>query len=165
MKTFKGKHFLHIAGGTGVLTRFLQDRKALAVNLDYDKVLNSVAKIIGNRRVIRADATTTLPFANNSFECLITDHFVFAKYKLIDMSTEHEGSQALLKEAVRVLKKDGIFVVNAVDLNLPPREVIEICEKYFHKVEPFAYQAHDYREGAKYLIPMLILTSPRKEIL
>jgi ubiquinone/menaquinone biosynthesis C-methylase UbiE len=162
MGSFKGKHFLHLAGGTGVLTKFLQDRKAIAVNLDYDETLLQISKGIRNKASIQADATKKLPFADNSFECLITDHFAFAKYKLIDMMAEHEGSQAILKEATRVLKPNGIFVISAIDPNLQPKEIMAICKKHFKKVEPFAYTAIDYEKNEKFLIPMVILTGPKK---
>lgn len=154
---FSGKHFLHIASSTGVLGKFLENMRATAVNLDSDKVYSQIAKKLGNQNSVRADATRPLPFASNSFNCLITDHFVFAKYKLIDMHPEHEGSQAVLKEAARVLRPDGIFVINAVDYKLPLEDLIQISSKYFKKVEPYAYVQD------KIFIPGLVLSLPKKE--
>ena len=162
---FEGKRFLHIASSTGVLTRYIQDRKGIATSLDFDQEFCEIAKKIGNKLVVQADASpqTTakhiLPFEANSFHCLIADHFVFAKYKLLDLKKEHEGSQAILKDAVRVLAPNGIFVLSAVDLNLNPNELIEISKRYFQHVEPFAYVEE------KHLIPGFVLSGPRKEIL
>ncbi|VVB76207.1 Ubiquinone/menaquinone biosynthesis C-methyltransferase UbiE [uncultured archaeon] len=161
---FKGKRVLHIASSTGILTRFLQDRKALAVGLEFDESLCHVARQIGNRTIIRADASLRanakhiLPFSNNSFNCLVTDRFAFSKYKLLDLTKEHEGSQEILKEAARVLNPKGVFIISGVDPYLDPHELIQICERYFNKVEPFAYAEN------KILIPCFALSEPKKAL-
>jgi len=155
----RGKSVLHVAGATGVLSKFLQERGARAVNFDFSPELCEIAKELGVREVKQGDALKRFPFSKGEFDCLVTDHFAFAGYRLVDrgiVKGQYEGSEHLLKEASRILKPKGVFVINSVDARISPQELIRICSKYFGKVEPYAY-GHE-----KQLIPGLVLSKPKK---
>jgi ubiquinone/menaquinone biosynthesis C-methylase UbiE len=162
----KGQSFLHIAGANGLLTRFLQERGARAVNFDYDPKLCDLARKFGNKEVVEGDALKKLPFKHNEFNCLITDHFVFAGYRIVDLGltskNKYSGSESIIKEASRVVKPNGIFVINSIDIRNPLPEMMEICHKYFGKVEPYAYGHQTPGSGKDQLVPGLILSKPRK---
>lgn len=156
----RGKSFLHIAGATGVLSKFLQERGARAVSFDFDSELNHIAQKMGVKETIAGDALERLPFKNGQFDCLVTDHFAFAGYRLVDrglIEGKYEGSEHLLREAIRVLKPNGVFIINSVDARISPDELIKICSKYFGKVEPYAY-AHK-----RQFIPGVVLSHPLKK--
>jgi len=155
---FEGKSFLHIASGVGVLTKFLSNMNAKrVVALDIDEAQLEVAKQIGNRETLFHDVTEGLPFKADTFNCLITNHFAFAKYPILDFGSETKGSEALVREGARVLKNDGIFVINAVDGKMLPEQLIATGLKYFHKAEPYLYIYN------KHYVPGIVLSAPRKE--
>lgn len=148
-KKIKGKRLLHIGSSTGLFTRFLQDKGVKSVALDLDAVASKTAKKIGNKQVVRAMATIEnqaqkdifsipsvpfLPFKSESFDFLISDHFLFSALPGIgDLSNKNPksqkqkvaGSMRLLKEIHRILKRGGLVVVNCNKLST---ELIEIIE-------------------------------------
>ena len=155
----RGKSFLDIAGATGILSRFLQERGARAVNFEFDRKLCEVSRAMGVREVVEGDALKKLPFREGEFDCVTTSRFVLGGYRGLDLfhsSGNYEGSEHVLKEVGRILKPNGVFIVNQVDARIPIPTLVELCSKYFGKVEPYAY-GHE-----KTLIPGLVLSQPKK---
>ncbi|MBI5553988.1 MAG: methyltransferase domain-containing protein, partial [Candidatus Diapherotrites archaeon] len=76
--SLKGKKVLHVGASTGIFARFLESKGAHAVALDLDADATAISKKIGVRTV-RADALE-LPFRANSFDCFVSDHFLFSGY-------------------------------------------------------------------------------------
>ncbi|MBI5553622.1 MAG: class I SAM-dependent methyltransferase [Candidatus Diapherotrites archaeon] len=101
----KGKTVLCLADSRGIFTRYLQSRGMNAVSTDVLPEHAGIARKIGNRRVVVANAFR-LPFPENSADSVLTDHFLFSHYPDIDFGGLG-GSRTVLKEIHRVLKPGG----------------------------------------------------------
>lgn len=101
----KGKRLLHVASSSGILARYLQSKGMHAVALDSSKNASIIAKKVGNKKVITADAMKQ-PFIQNSFDFIISDHFLFSNY----MSWERERS--VLEGLKNLIKPNGLLLIN-----------------------------------------------------
>ncbi len=116
----KGKRGVHIGGASGLYTRYLQELGAMAINLDKSQSYQLIAKKIGNREMVGADARANperhLPFRDSSLDFFISDHLLLSGYAdfedMLPGNISHSNSLATLREMHRMLKAGGIGIVN-----------------------------------------------------
>ncbi|PWH19450.1 MAG: hypothetical protein DDG59_03010 [Anaerolineae bacterium] len=110
---------LDVGGGTGRVTRAL-----LRVHADITLVDSSLGMLkVANQnlaiQLARCEAEH-LPFASNSFERVI----------LIDTLHHVVDAAATLRECVRVLKKDGLLLIQEPDIEQWGGKLIALFEKF-----------------------------------
>jgi len=101
------------------------------VNIDFHPDSNLVKKV----NILKG-----LPFSNDSFDAVYSSHFIEHLSK--------NNAIYVLKEAIRVLKKDGIIRIVVPDLENICREYINVLEK--------AYQNNEYDEKYNWIILELL---------
>jgi ubiquinone/menaquinone biosynthesis C-methylase UbiE len=118
--SIKGKKILHFGASSGIYARFLQDKGAKAIAMDISNTATKIARKIGNKRVLRADARTirnnskqSLPFKDESIDFFVSDRFLFSNYPEIEDARSNTQSNSILKELHRVLKPRGIGIIYA----------------------------------------------------
>ncbi|MBT4596789.1 MAG: class I SAM-dependent methyltransferase [Candidatus Diapherotrites archaeon] len=165
----KGHSFLHLGGANGVLTKFLQERGGRAVNFEFDPKLCEMASELGNKNIVQGDALETLPFKKNTFDALVSDRFVLGGYRAIDRhltpETRWNGSEAIIKEASRVVKPHGFFFVNGIAIHksdIGPQDIERVCRRYFRRIEPYFYNYELPGKKEGIFVPGLILSDPKK---
>ena len=88
-----GKTGLHLAAGTGIYTRYLQDLGVEAVGLDNSPGAQQIALQMGNRHWVRHDADldhpkkrgkANFPFPANTFDFFVSDRFLFSHFTPIE---------------------------------------------------------------------------------
>ncbi|HZX20135.1 MAG TPA: methyltransferase domain-containing protein [archaeon] len=162
-QNLKGKKILHLAASTGVYVKFLETEcGANAIAIDIDSISLTDAKTRGVKSV-RGDAiprkeldefkllpsgvwvpkkpfvVNHLPFKDNSFDFVISDHFLFSNYNR-DIPTEpgfeiEKGSIARsedsLTELNRILIRGGVVLVSQTHLAETPglREYVQGFKK------------------------------------
>ncbi|MBI5553195.1 MAG: class I SAM-dependent methyltransferase [Candidatus Diapherotrites archaeon] len=124
----KGKTFLHLGDSAGILTYYLQTRGAKAISLDTNPLHSKIARETGNRKVIRGNAKS-LPFRENSLDCVISGHFLFAEYPVLDDRETNQGSLQILNEVRRALKPGGIAIVFSAAINPDKPEYRPLIEQ------------------------------------
>ena len=148
---FRGKTILHLGASTGLYTMFLQEKGARAIALDINQAANEIAKRIGNRNIVRANAQLSkslkelaprfLPFKSNSMNAVVSDHFLFSGYTEVDdikgRSIDHSTSLLVMVELYRILKPGGIAVLNfRVDSFGKEKDVKQIEKMGFKVIRP-----------------------------
>ncbi|HIH33256.1 MAG: class I SAM-dependent methyltransferase [Candidatus Diapherotrites archaeon] len=122
----KDKTILHFGSSTGVLTKHLQNRRAIAIGLDTSPEALDIAKLAKNKRLVKATAKLRgsahkyLPFRDNSIDCIVSDHFLYSDYAELEgrsASGDNFPSRVLnsnlaMAEVFRVLKPNGIIVLH-----------------------------------------------------
>lgn len=105
------KRLLHMGSSFGIFTRYLQSKNVNAVALDLDNLAVNLAKRLGNKRVVRGDAGK-LPFAQNSFDFFVSDHFLFSGYNAIFGNHPSQNMElGILKSLRDSLKPKGIGII------------------------------------------------------
>lgn len=122
------KRVLHLGASTGLYTLFLQHNAAVAVPLDIGFPSIKIAKAIGNKLPIRADAQLLtnnpkhLPFADKSFDVFVSDHFLYSNYAYLEdhpakkptLGNTVPQSSKLIDEMHRILRNRGIGILHKV---------------------------------------------------
>jgi len=115
---------VNIGCGTTPIDGWINFDNSYAIKLANSPLLYQIAKIFKllNKKQIEniewnkkhkikfADASKIIPLKNNSAECIYTSHML-----------EHisrDGASMFLREALRVLKTDGILRISVPDLNI-----------------------------------------------
>jgi SAM-dependent methyltransferase len=106
LEGIKGKRILCLAGGYGEIASFLNANfEAQAVVLDADRYNIKTGMRTKLHKGVRGRAEA-LPFKQNSFDIVLSSHFLLAMYVRI------QGKEpAMFDEVARVLKSDGILVI------------------------------------------------------
>ncbi len=125
MKKHKLKKVLDVGCGTGRLVQWLQQHNFQAYGCDTAEKAVKIAKKITNNKVVKGSAQK-LPFKTNSFDLItcisVVEHLT---QKQVDM---------FLKEARRVLKKDGLIFLVTPNYATPLRYIQK--EKWFGYSDP-----------------------------
>lgn len=158
----RGKKILHLGGSTGPFMKFLKGKGAKTAVIDTDHIALKDTK---KRQVnaVRANAIITknktnhnqinpnsknpkyLPFKENSFDILISNHFLFSNYHkhyFNDPGFEEKKqsirtSEQSLQEFNRILKTGGRLIVVATH----PEELLDLIKyKKFFKIHGFAVE-------------------------
>ncbi|MBI2597658.1 MAG: methyltransferase domain-containing protein [Candidatus Diapherotrites archaeon] len=108
----KGKRILHIASSFSIFAKFLQEKGAVAVPLDFNAIAAKVAKEIGNKRFVRASAEA-IPFKENSFDFFVSDNFILSGYVRVNkiLSPHSPTDTEILERLHSLLKSRGIGVI------------------------------------------------------
>jgi SAM-dependent methyltransferase len=104
----------------------------------------------------------SLPFASDSFDCLVSDRFAFSNYHHLDpyeLDKSNLGSAALLMEAARIIKPGGIFILAGVHGS--KEDWKRIGKLHFTNVEHFEYTP----QGVSHHLQGVVLQGPKKNIL
>lgn len=126
MKENKLKKVIDVGCGTGLLVKFLNDNHFQAVGVDSSRqAVQAAQKNVGGKNIILAKATN-LPFDDESFD-LVTSISMIEHLTLKDAGN-------FIKEARRVLKKDGFIFLVTPNFSTPLR--IIYGKKWFAYKDP-----------------------------
>ena len=169
-KDLRGKKILHIGSGTGVLAKHLQNRQAIAVGMDIDRIALLFSRWLANRNPVLASAklgkrfsprSQHLPFIDSSLDCVISDHFLFSGFRGIDNTHSRNAfaksfrSADTLDDVFRILKPGGIAVLNACSPNLASQSIGRIKKMGFELV---SFEKYYFNDGGRDLpFAMLVL--------
>ncbi len=118
LRRFSRGRILDVGTGSGKVLKFLKGKK---YGIDISKEMIKIAKTKTDAHLIISDAHN-LPFKDESFDT-ITLAFVYRN--LIDR-------KKFLKEAHRVLKKDGILLI--LDFSLPENNLLKLIYKNIYLI-------------------------------
>ena len=110
---------LDLGCGTGLLQEFL-GRKVKLFGCDFSEKMLSKAKSRGEIISI-CDLNRKLPYENEKFTTILS-------FTVLQNVEEQEN---FLREAKRVLKRDGIFVLTTLKKVTGEKQLIKLIEKYF----------------------------------
>jgi demethylmenaquinone methyltransferase / 2-methoxy-6-polyprenyl-1,4-benzoquinol methylase len=141
VKSWNPKRVLDVATGSGDLARTIEAilPEAEVTGADFSPEMLEVAKQLGSRRLVRADALA-LPFKNGEFDA------VTVAFGLRNMAS-WEGA---LGEMARVLSPGGHVLI--LDFSVPRPPLREVYRPYLHHVLPrLASWVTGEREAYRYL--------------
>ena len=128
VKIINNQHMciLDLACGTGILSSMLIKRipSIRVVGLDLISEYLQIAKAKKNNSLLVNGAAETLPFANQSFDCIISSYL--PKYVNIDL---------LIDECCRILKHRGIVIFH--DFTYPQNFMVQYMWKAYFAILRF----------------------------
>jgi SAM-dependent methyltransferase len=137
-----GKDVLEVACGSGQGLGYLKQKARLVVGADIDAKLLDLARSNYRNRPgieIKYSDAHALEFPDNSFDMVILFEAI---YYLADPGK-------FLREAKRVLRKDGILIVCSANKDLPDFNPSPYSHKYFSVPEIFSlFQENGFKENS-----------------
>lgn len=110
-----GQKILDLGSGTGNLSIKMEEFGAKVTSLDYSKEGLSIHKNKGGTNLINHDLTQKLPFEDNYFDKIVSNNVLY--------TIKEEFRQDVIKEVLRILKPNGMFVLSNIKSDFKPRTI------------------------------------------
>lgn len=127
----KNSSLLDLATGSGRIIKVLENFFKSSVGIDSSQLMLKKARERTKKSTFKLSDSEKLPFKNNNFEVITCFRFL--------INIPKKNRLKMLKEAKRVLKKNGLLIINIHHNKLNPKGFLEILMGDRHSQRSISY--------------------------